>query len=443
MHEANPKPETLKSSTKEQLDRYVAPTYSRFPYGFTRGKGLEIWDECGNSYLDFGAGIAVTSLGHAHPAITGAIHAQVESLIHCSNLYYTREQAALAEHLVERVVGEAGKVFFCNSGAEANEALFKLARRFGNQVPHAGGETRHEIITFEGSFHGRTFGGISATGQSKVQQGFGPLLPGFRTVHFNDLEAVRAAITKQTAAVLLEPVQGEGGIHVAQPDFLRGVVQLCREHSLLFMLDEVQCGLGRVGAMCAWRAIVEDAQVRPDAIAWAKGMGGGVPIGGAWIRHRPISESEDTALCDLLGPGSHGSTFGGQPLASCASLAALEEIDRHELWKNASEMGQFLVQSIESWNHPLVSQVRGLGLMLGIVIQDAQLQRNPALQKSDSTAAAFVVNRLMQAGLITIPAGRDVIRLLPALNLERIQAQEALEIIRTTFDSLIQESSES
>jgi len=441
MHDAKSNSETIRSSTQELLQRYVVPNYNRFEVCLERGKGVQVWDDMGKRYLDFGTGIAVCSLGHSHPAVTSAIHAQVESLIHCSNLYYIREQAALAEHIVEHVVQTPGKMFFCNSGAEANESLIKLARLFGHAMPKAGGKARHEIITFNGSFHGRTMAGISATGQAKVKEGFAPLLEGFRTVQFNDLDAVRDAISNDTVAILLEPVQGEGGIHVAHPDFLRGLAQLCREHNLLLLFDEVQCGLGRLGHMCGWKAVVDDPEVQPDAIAWAKGLGGGVPIGGIWVRARSYSNDEPhQLLCDLLGPGSHGSTFGGQPLACAASLAVLEEIQRYNLSENASEMGNYLVETIQSWNHPLISQVRGLGLMLGIVLQEPAFEAMAAFAASGSTPAAFMVKQLMQHGLITVPAGRDVVRLLPPLNLERSEASEALRILKKTLDKLAKEN---
>lgn len=430
--------DTIRSSTKDLVDTYVVPNYSRYPYCFKEGKGVQIWDDQGRAYLDFGGGIAVSSLGHSHPAITSAIHAQVESLVHCSNLYYIREQGLLAQNLVEQVVQAPGKVFFCNSGAEANEALFKLARLFGTRVPHAGGSNRFEIITFEGSFHGRTLAGISATGQAKVKEGFAPLMPGFVTVHFNNLEAVRSAITKQTAAILLEPIQGEGGIHAADPEFLRGVAQLCREHHLLLMFDEVQCGLGRTGDTCGYKSIIDDPEVQPDAIAWAKGLGGGIPIGAIWVRQRALSEDQpDKALCNLFGPGTHGSTFGGQPLACAASLAVMEEIQRYKLWENSAKVGQYIRDSILSWNHPLISQMRGLGLMIGIALKESAFENGVAgYSESGSTAAAFLVGHLMRQGLITIPAGKDVIRLLPPLNLAQSEATEALSIIKDTLDLL-------
>lgn len=424
------------NSTQQLLERYVTPNYGRFPIAFARGKGSRIWDEAGREYLDFGMGIAVCPLGHCHGAITSAVHSQVENLIHCSNLYQIREQALLAEHIVKQGVEEPGKVFFCNSGAEANETLIKLARKFGRDVPKAGGEARSEIITFDASFHGRTMAGISATGQQKVKDGFAPLLPGFVHTPFNDLDALTKAVTADTAAILLEPVQGEGGIVPATPEFLRGVAKLCRERNLLFMLDEVQCGIGRLGRWCGWKAILDDPEVTPDAVSWAKGLGGGLPIGAVWIRRRPIDESHpDKALCDVLGPGTHGSTFGGTPLVSAASLAVLEEIHQQRLWENAAGMGQTLRDEIESWSNPLIEGVRGLGLMLGIVLKESASDLHGVIA-TGQTPAVFIVNKLTEAGLLTIPAGPRVVRLLPALNVEKSDVAKALEILKTEFTQL-------
>ncbi|MFT5468908.1 MAG: acetylornithine/N-succinyldiaminopimelate aminotransferase [Verrucomicrobiales bacterium] len=422
-------PET---STQQLLERYVTPNYGRFQIAFARGKGSRIWDENGREYLDFGTGIATCPLGHCHGAITAAVHAQVEALIHCSNLYLIREQARLAQNLVENVVEEPGKVFFCNSGAEANETLIKLARKFGREAPLPGGQPRGEIITFDSCFHGRTMAGISATAQDKVKAGFAPLLEGFVHTPYNDLDTLRAAITHETVAILLEPIQGEGGIVPATPEFLRGVAEICRERNLLFMLDEVQCGIGRTGALCGWKSILDDADVFPDAVSWAKGIGGGLPIGAVWIRNRPISaEARNEPLCDVLGPGTHGSTFGGNPLVAATSLAVLEEIQQNRLWENATAMGQLLRETIEGWNDPHIEGVRGLGLMLGIVLNEEAFDT-----EGSATPSVFMVKKLMDAGLLTIPAGTRVVRLLPALNVEKSEVTEALKILKSELESL-------
>ncbi len=321
-------------------------------------------------------------------------------------------------------------MFFCNSGAEANETLIKLARKFGQAAPGPSGAARYEVITFDGSFHGRTMAGISATAQPKAKEGFAPLLEGFRHLPFNDAKALEMAIGPNTAAILLEPVQGEGGILPATPDFLRAVAKICREREILLLLDEVQCGLGRLGHVCGWKAILDSPDFIPDAVAWAKGLGGGVPIGAAWIRRRPVAGgAPDVDLCDLLGPGTHGSTFGGGPLVSAASLAVLEEIENSRLWRNAAEMGRFVSESIAGWKLPLVENIRGMGLMLGIVLDQARLTAEPS-------PAGYAVSKLMESGLLTVPAGAGVVRLLPPLNLTRDEAAEALEILKSTLTRL-------
>ena len=409
-------------STPELFQEYVLPNYGRFPVTFVRGEGSRIWDEEGKEYLDFGAGIAVCAIGHCHEAITSAITAQASKLIHASNLYRIREQGELAQHITERVVGERGKVFFCNSGAEANETLIKLARKFG-------GGSRYEVITFDSCFHGRTFAGISATAQPKVKAGFEPLLDGFRHLPFNDLLTLKSSISPKTAAILLEPVQGEGGIVAAKPQFLRGIAELCREHDLLFMLDEVQCGVGRLGQPAGWKAILDDPDVFPDAISWAKGIGGGLPCGAVWVRNRPAKD--DLALCDVLGPGTHGSTFGGNPLVSATALAVLKEIDSKRLWEHAAAMGTHICEAIEAWEEPRIAEVRGLGLMLGIALNEAKFE-----VPEGKTASIYVVTKLMEAGLLTVPAGPKVVRLLPALNVSEAEIDRALEILKTTIESL-------
>lgn len=287
--------------TMELYDQYVLPTYARFPLCLARGEGSRVWDEAGKEYLDFGAGIAVCSLGHAHPGLIEVVTRQAVTLGHTSNLYYTRPQAELAKRIAG-LIGLPGRCFFCNSGAEANEALYKLARRFGNLTKPGG---RHEIVTFHQSFHGRTLASIAATGQEKVRKGFEPLTPGFVQADYNDLASVEAALTDRTAAILLEPIQGESGIVPATADFLRGLRQFCDERHLLLMFDEVQCGFGRTGDWCGWRSLGV-AGVEPDAVSWAKGMAGSFPMGAIWARDREITMSDGTTarLGDLFGPGS-------------------------------------------------------------------------------------------------------------------------------------------
>ncbi len=368
-------------------DKYVMPTYGRYPLALVRGQGNRVWDADGKEYLDFGGGIAVNVLGHA--ALAEALARQADILVHCSNLYYTEPQGRLAQKLVE-LVGVAGKCFFCNSGGEANEALYKLARKFGNG--------RYEILTFVNSFHGRTLAGISATGQEKVKKGFEPMVDGFRHVPFNDLNAVAAAIGTKTAAILIEPVQGESGITPAKPEFLRGLRRLCDEKGLLLMYDEVQCGIGRTGEFCAWRAIAPD--VVPDAMSWAKGLAGGFPIGAIWARQ---------PYADLLGPGSHASTFGGTPLACAVALAVIEEIEKKKLMANAREVGAYFMDELLAI--PSVRDVRGLGLMIGVDTE----QENRKL-----------VAKMSARGLLGIPAGTQTVRFLPALNVTAAEVDEAV-----------------
>ena len=384
------------SETISLFDKYVMPTYGRQPLVFVRGKGARVWDADGKEYLDFGGGIAVNVLGHA--ALAEVLVRQANLLVHCSNLYYTEPQGLLAKRLVE-LVGIEGKCFFCNSGGEANEALYKLARKFGNGGPASAEASagRYEILTFQGSFHGRTLAGISATGQEKVKKGFEPMVDGFRHVPFNDLDAVAKAVGPQTAAILLEPIQGESGIQPARPEFLRGLRQLCDKHKLLLMFDEVQCGVGRTGEFCGFKAIAAD--VVPDAISWAKGLAGGFPIGAIWARQ---------PYADVLGPGTHASTFGGTPLACAVSLSVLDEIAK----LNVREIGDYFMQQLRTLP---VKEVRGIGLMIGVEL---------------SGEAKPVIARMAERGLLGIPAGTNVVRFLPALNTTRAEVDEAVQKFR-------------
>ena len=292
------------STLAEKFREFVIPTYGRFDLDIAHGSGCRVWDFDGREFLDFGAGIAVCSLGHAHPEITEAISKQAATLVHTSNLYRTAPQAELAERLVG--IAGSGKVFFCNSGGEANEGLIKLARRFGSTTK------RHEILTFDGSFHGRTMAGISATGQQKVKTGFGPLLDGFRHLPFGDLDAVAAAVGPSTVAILVEPVQGEGGIHIAREAFLTGLRELCDKHNLLLLFDEIQCGLGRTGEWCGWKSLAPGVQ--PDGVSWAKGIANGFPLGAFWVAGG--GRDDRGPLCDLLGPEATA-----QPTAATPWLA--------------------------------------------------------------------------------------------------------------------------
>ena len=397
------------STLAEKYQEFVIPTYGRFDLDIARGSGCRVWDFDGREYLDFGAGIAVCSLGHAHPEITAAISGQAATLVHTSNLYRTAPQAGLAERLV-KITGP-GKVFFCNSGAEANEGLIKLARRFGSTTG------RHEILTFEGSFHGRTMAGISATGQQKVKTGFGPLLEGFQHLPFGDLAAIEAAVGESTVAILIEPVQGEGGIHIARQAFLTGLRELCDKRNLLLLFDEVQCGLGRTGDWCGWKSLAP--AVQPDGVSWAKGIANGFPLGAFWVGN---GERDDRGpLCDLLGPGSHGTTYGGNPVACAAGSKVLEIIERDNLRAAATRLGKRLVDALLAARIPHVTEVRSIGLMVGVQF-DKQ-----SFPKGTRAPALEAVIRSMGQGLLAIPAGETVVRFLPPLNVTDTEIDEAVK----------------
>jgi len=411
-------------SIQERFQKNVIPTYSRFDVALERGEGCRVWDVNGKCYLDLGAGIAVCALGHASPDITAALLEQAGKLIHVSNLYYQQPQGLLAEQLTG-LIGP-GKVFFCNSGGEASEGLFKLARKFGHD------EGRFEILTAENSFHGRTLAGISATGQSKVKKGFEPMVAGFRHVPFNDLAAARAALSPATVAILIEGVQGEGGVTAATAPYLLGLRQLCDEKNLLLLMDGVQCGHFRTGRFQSFQRILEDAgtadaaKFLPDGIAMAKSLGGGFPIGAFWVR---------APHADRLGAGTHGSTFGGGPLACAVALKVLQVIERDGLAANARAVGSFLLAGLTqvAEKYPSVlRQARGLGLMIGLELAE----KIPAFAASEKAAAIQFVSALHQAGLLAIPAGSKVIRLLPPLILSRADAAEAVSVMESVIAQL-------
>jgi acetylornithine aminotransferase/acetylornithine/N-succinyldiaminopimelate aminotransferase len=426
-------------SVRELFSRNVVPSYGRFNLVLSHGAGSYVFDVAGKRYLDLGSGIAVCCLGHAHPAITGALVEQSKKLIHVSNLYFTEPQGRLAAELVKRL--GPGKCFFANSGAEANEGLFKVARKFGHD------EGRFEILTAMNSFHGRTLAGIAATGQDKVKKGFEPMMPGFRHVPFNDLAAARAAISPATVAILIEGVQGEGGVTPATPEYLLGLRALCDEKKLLLFLDGVQCGHYRTGKFQSFQRILEnegkgrraaDPNIQgrqhavppgflPDGVAMAKSLGGGFPIGAFWVR---------APFADLLGPGTHATTFGGTPLACAVALKVLEVIERERLDENARKLGDWMKNELEKLaaNYPqVVRRARGFGFMLGLEL----VEKIPAFVSGNQTAAVQFVNRLHQAGVLTIPAGTQIVRLLPPLNLKPQEAGEGISKIEEVVKSLV------
>lgn len=420
------------------LDQYVLPNYGRLPLWPERGEGPYLWDRDGRRYLDFAGGVAVCPLGHAHPEVSTAIARQAATLIHVSNWYCIRQQAELARLLVEDIVGAPGQCFFCNSGAEANEGLIKLARKYGVHTPLPDGSPRYEIITFTGSFHGRTFGAMSATAQEKIHGGFGPIVPGFVYAPFNDPAALAAAISERTVAVLLEPVQGESGVNAATPGFLRAAQELCRQHDLLLLFDEVQCGLGRTGETCGWRSIVPGDEIQPHAISWAKSIGSGLPLGAFWVRNHAIRNPQSGIhnLTRLLGPGSHGTTYGGSPLASATGLATLGVILREGLPARAAAQGRRIADAVESWRHPLITEVRAFGMMIGFELDEARLNTLEAVRASAKPASIWLATELLHDGLLVTPAGSKVVRWLPPLNLTDAQADEGLVIFKAALDRI-------
>lgn len=424
------------------LDQYVLPNYGRFPIWPERGEGPYLWDSTGKKYLDFAGGVAVCPLGHAHPEVADAIAQQARTLIHVSNWYCIRQQAQLARMIVEDFVHIPGRCFFSNSGAEANEGLIKLARKYGVNTPLPDGSPRYEIITFTGSFHGRTFGAMSATAQEKIHGGFGPIMPGFVYVPFNDIAALRTAITERTVAILLEPIQGESGVNPATPEFLRAIQSLCDDKDLLMLLDEVQCGFGRTGDTCGWRSIIPGDEIRPHAISWAKSIGNGFPLGAFWVRDQEIKNQESPIknLIHLLGPGTHGTTYGGSPLACTVGLTTLGIILRDDLPTRSAALGRAIAGEVASWQHPLITDIRAFGMMIGFELNEAHLNSLDAVKTSGKPASIWLAAQLIDAGLLVVPAGPAVVRWLPPMNLSQEQANEALQIFQGTLDRIIQKS---
>lgn len=390
------------------FDQYVIKTYTP-SVTLVRGQGCKVWDADGMVYLDFTAGIAVQNVGHAHPKVVHAVSDQMATLNHCSNLFYTANQALLAQRLVNLSTLE-GKCFFCNSGAEANEALIKLARLWGHE------EGRYEIIAMRNSFHGRTLATCAATGQSKIQKGFDPLPVGFAFAEFNDLESVKALIGERTVAVILEPVQGEGGLVPATTEFMRGLRALCDEKNLLLLCDEVQCGMGRTGNWFAW----QKHGIRPDAFSLAKALASGIPMGA-------IVASPKVA--DVFQPGRHASTFGGNPLACAAALATLDVIESENLLTRAREAGQLFRDGLAGFveKYDQILDVRGEGLMAGLVLD---------------TPAKDVVTKCREMGLLCCTAGENVVRFLPPLTVKDDELEEALDMLDDALDMLYGEEAE-
>lgn len=389
----------------ERFDAHVMGTYGRFPLTLTRGRGSYVWDAEGRRYLDFVAGIATCTLGHAHPAMVNAVTQQIQTLHHVSNLYYIPEQGALAEWLTAHSC--ADKAFFCNSGAEANEGAIKLARKYAHTQR---GIANPIIITAQASFHGRTLATITATGQPKYQKNFDPLMPGFYYVPYNDIAALEEAIasldadTPQVAAIMLEALQGEGGVCPGDPAYFQRVRQLCDEKGILLILDEVQVGMGRTGTLWGY----ENLGIEPDIFTSAKGLGGGIPIGAMLCK----------SFCDVFQPGDHASTFGGNPFACNVGLTVCQTLEADHLLENVQQRGEqlrFGLQQLAQRYPDLLQTVRGWGLINGLV-----------LQPDTGITAVDLVKAAMAEGLLLVPAGPQVVRFVPPLTVSADEVQQAL-----------------
>lgn len=398
------------------FDASVMTTYGRFPIALERGEGCRVWDTEGREYLDFVAGIATCTLGHAHPALIEAVTQQIQKLHHVSNLYYIPEQGQLAKWIIEHSCAE--RVFFCNSGAEANEGAIKLARKYAHTVLDI---EKPVILTAHASFHGRTLATITATGQPKYQKNFDPLMPGFHYVPYNDIQAVENAIAdldegnERVAAILMEPLQGEGGVRPGELDYFLRLRKICDDTGILLILDEVQVGMGRTGKYWGY----ENLGIEPDIFTSAKGLAGGVPIGAMMCKK----------FCDVFGPGDHASTFGGNPLACAAGLAVSQTLQQENILQNVQERGEQLrkrLRAIANQYPNLIADVRGWGLINGMEL------------KSDTELTSVeVVKAAMEKGLLLVPAGPKVIRFVPPLIVSAEEIDRATETLEQAIAALV------
>lgn len=410
-----PSPVAPQPFDPQHFDQYVMATYGRFPLALERGEGCRVWDSEGKVYLDFVAGIATCTLGHSHPALVKTITQQIQTLHHVSNLYYIPQQGALAEWLVTHSCGD--RAFFCNSGAEANEGAIKLARKYAHTVLNI---QEPLILTAHASFHGRTLATITATGQPKYQKNFDPLMPGFAYVPYNDLGALETAIAqmdspqRRVGAILLEPLQGEGGVRPGDRAYFQGVRDLCTEKGILLIFDEVQVGMGRTGNLWGYECL----GIEPDIFTSAKGLAGGIPIGAL------ISKS----FCDVFQPGDHASTFGGNPFACAAALTVCQTIEQEQLLVNVRDRGEQLRQGLKEigQRYPgLVADVRGWGLINGLELADTA-----------SVTSIDIVKGAIAQGLLLVPAGPQVVRFVPPLIVSAAEVEEALGFLTRTLDIL-------
>jgi acetylornithine/N-succinyldiaminopimelate aminotransferase len=386
----------------EKSDRYIMRTYGRYPIVPVRGEGCRLWDADGKEYLDFLGGVAVNNLGHCHPKVVAALQKQAAELIHCSNYYHIPQQIELAELLCSHSF--ADKAFFCNSGAEANEAAIKLARKFSRDTF---GPERFEIITAADSFHGRTMATVSATGQEKVQRFFDPLLHGFKHVPFDDVDALEGAVTPATCAVMLEPIQGEGGVNVPSPGYFQEVRRICDRHDLILIFDEVQVGMGRTGKLFAY----EHFDIVPDIMTLAKALAGGAPIGTMLATDRYAA---------AFVPGTHGSTFGGNPLVCAAAIATLRTILEDGILNRCEELGEYLEGELESLQHkyPFVKEVRGIGLMIGMALD---------------IPAGDIVRKGHERGVLLNVTHDTVLRFVPPLTVTKQEINQMIAILDGIF----------
>ncbi len=386
----------------EKSNKYLAQTYGRFPIALVKGKGMKVWDANGKEYLDFVSGLAVCNLGHCPEAVVKAVKNQAETLMHVSNLYHIKPQIELAEALVERSF--ADKAFFCNSGAEANEAAIKLARKYY----HDRKKEKYEIIVMKNSFHGRTMATISATGQTKAQHGFNPLLEGFKFVPFNDINAIKEAISTKTCAILLEPIQGEGGVNIPDVNYLKSVRDLCDQMDLLLIVDEVQTGMGRTGRLFAY----QHYGIEPDIMTLAKGLAGGVAIGAMLARDKTIKS---------FGPGSHAATFGGNPLAAAAGLAAIKVLANEKFLSHVDEMGSYFLNKLSGIKkrYPSIKDVRGKGLMIAM---EMDFPSNK------------IVDYCMNEGVLINCIQGNILRFLPPLVAQKDEIDYLTRVLEQSFE---------
>jgi acetylornithine/N-succinyldiaminopimelate aminotransferase len=395
----------MKPDIIQKADAVIARTYSRFPVVLEKGEGAKLWDVNGNAYLDFVAGIAVCNLGHAHPDVTAALCDQARKLFHVSNLYYTIPQVELAALLVENSF--ADRVFFCNSGAEANEAAIKLTRKY---FKDKGEKNRFRIIAMEQSFHGRTMATLSATGQEKIKKGFDPVLEGFDFVAFNDIKALENAVGDATCAVLMEPIQGEGGVRCPDPEYMKAVRKLCDEKGLLLVFDEIQTGIGRTGKLFAY----EHFDVTPDIMTLAKALANGLPIGA-------MLATESAA--QAFGPGAHASTFGGTPVVTAAAAAVLNFIFSHHILSRCADSGRYFKERLLALKqkHPIVTEVRGMGLMLGMQL--------------DCDGAA-IVNACLEKGFLVNCIQGNILRFVPPLIISKQEIDALIDCLDKVLPSM-------